>query len=78
MSDTLEKEWISYLDNLLHEKAGVAQISECHLAFYAGAVSCLQLISTATLGNEKDGIERIKTLHAELDAFFKKFQAKHN
>lgn len=68
---TIQKHWEGYKNLVLPPHASDIQIEECRRAFYAGAISCLNVMDSVgdESISENAGVEIIEGLHQELESF---------
>lgn len=70
---TMEQEWNEYRAQVVHPKAGHAQLRETKLAFYAGAKAMFELIKEATDAEDvEEAIDTIQGYDYDLFKFAKK------
>ncbi len=58
--NTIQKEWKTYKDKVLHMDAGRVQISETRKAFYAGSASALGMVLNLASYEENVAVEMLE------------------
>jgi len=75
---TIREEFASYEKAVIPPAAGNIQRKETELAFYAGALITLKLVSQISEHNEETAVQMIATLGEEIDTFFENITTKRN
>lgn len=69
--NTIQEKWESYLKTVMPADAPAAQIRECRIAFYAGAVMMMETMkSISDTDNEDAAVAMLEGLEDECNAFF--------